>query len=73
MKYDVDKLDEVILALLYLNYDESGMAWKSFPWGSMDRLHEKGLISNPRSKNKSVYLTEEAFKKAETLLEKIFK
>jgi len=36
------KIDEAILALLYLNFhsDEDAVrAWKSFDWGAMDRLH----------------------------------
>ena len=34
-------------------------------------LHEKGLITNPASKAKSVGMTEEGFKKLESLFEKI--
>jgi len=33
----------------------------------MSRLHEKGLITNPVSKAKSVGMTEEGFKKSESL------
>jgi Mn-dependent DtxR family transcriptional regulator len=38
----------------------------------MNRLHEKGLISNPISKAKSVAMSEEGFKKAEKLFKKHF-
>ena len=38
----------------------------------MNCLHEKGLISNPVSKAKSVVMTEEGFKRAEDLFRKIF-
>jgi len=38
----------------------------------MNRLHEKGLISNPISKAKSVAMSEEGFKKAEELFKKHF-
>jgi hypothetical protein len=31
----------------------------------MNRLHEKGFISNPVGKTKSVVMTEEGYKKAE--------
>ena len=42
MKVSEVKIDEAILALLYLNFhcDEDAVrAWKSFDWGAMDRLH----------------------------------
>jgi hypothetical protein len=56
-----EKIDELTLALLYLVTDErTGRAWKSFDWDTMDRLHSKGLISNPQRKRKSVILSEEA-------------
>ena len=38
----------------------------------MERLHEKGYISNPRSKAKSVVMTEEGAKRAQELFEKHF-
>jgi len=53
MEFDKDKVDEMTLALLYLVicHREKGFgarAWKSFDWDTMDRLHEKGLISDPK-------------------------
>lgn len=55
MDYDKDKVDEYTLALLLLvSHDrEEGYgarAWKGFDWETMNRLHEKGYISNPVSK-----------------------
>ena len=38
----------------------------------MDALHEKGHISNPATKNKSVWLSEEGAKLSEELFEKLF-
>jgi hypothetical protein len=38
----------------------------------MNRLHEKGYISNPIGKAKSIALTEEAFLKAKELFERHF-
>jgi hypothetical protein len=35
------------LALLYLGLHDDHRAWKSFDWDALDRLHDKGLISNP--------------------------
>jgi hypothetical protein len=41
-------------------------------WESMDRLHEKGYISNPKGKAKSVVLTEEGEKPSQELFVKHF-
>ena len=38
----------------------------------MDSLHEKGYISDPATKNKSVWLSEKGAKLSEKLLEKLF-
>ena len=47
-----DKTDEAVLALLYLGIHEryptvGARAWKSFDWEALNRLHGKGLISDP--------------------------
>ena len=77
MDFDGDKIDEMTLALLYLvmhNRTEGygARAWKSFDWDSMNRLHEKGWISDPKCKAKSIVVTEEGFQKAESLFLKHF-
>lgn len=59
MDYDEEKLDEVVLALLYLtSFTEHGVtrAWKGHDWDVLNRLCEKGLISDPKNKSKSVVL-----------------
>ena len=66
MNIDKDKIDEYTLALLYLVVHErheglGARAWKGFDWDTLSRLHEKGYISNPAGKTKSVGLTEEDF------------
>jgi hypothetical protein len=38
----------------------------------LDRLHEAGLISDPRGKAKSVIFTEEGLERAERLLVELF-
>ena len=40
--------------------------------GSQLRLHEKGYISDPRGKAKSIVFTEEGLRQAQRLLEEIF-
>jgi hypothetical protein len=75
MGYDKDKVDDVTLALLYLvMWQDHGQAraWKGFDWETMDRLHKKGWLDNPKGKTKSVGLTEEGAKKAEELFLKHF-
>ncbi|MBL7212315.1 MAG: hypothetical protein ISS61_08055 [Desulfobacteraceae bacterium] len=47
-------------------------AWKGMDWDVMNRLHEKGYIGNPKSKAKSVPLTEEGARISEALFKKHF-
>jgi Domain of unknown function (DUF6429) len=73
--YNWDKVDEVVLALLSLNFWTDGdiiRAWKGFDWEALDRLHQKGYISDPRSKAKSVVMTEKGERRALELFEKLF-
>ncbi len=77
MDYDEDKVDELTLALLYLVTHEreegyGARAWKGFDWETMNRLYDKGYISNPIGKTKSVVMTENGFLKAKELFEKHF-
>ena len=75
MEINEEKIDEGIMALLYLNFhgDHGAVrAWKSFDWDAMDRLHNRGFISDPKSKAKSVIVTEEGQKVAQELFEKYF-
>ena len=73
MEYDKDKVDEMVLALLYLTtHDKGTRAWKGMDWDAMDRLHDKGYIGNPKSKAKSVTLTEEGEKLSEEFFKKHF-
>jgi len=67
--YDETKIDEVILALMYLGRHDGNRTWKSFDWGSLNRLHQKGYIFDPVNKAKSVSLTSEG----EELSKKLFK
>lgn len=73
---DTDRIDEAVLALLYLGLhdaDEYGArAWKGFDWGAMDRLHQKGVIGDPRSKAKSVALDAAGIAAAERAFKKLF-
>jgi|SRR6516225_10547805 hypothetical protein len=59
MDISTDAVDEVVLALLYLNLCGENRAWKSLDWDALNRLHEKGFIGDPVSRAKSVWLTDE--------------
>ena len=72
MALDNDKIDEAVLALLLLGMHDGTRAWKGFDWDAMNRLHDKGFISDPRGKAKSVVFTEEGLVEAQQLLEKLF-
>ena len=75
MRYDKDKVDEMVLALMWLVMHSDGdavRAWKGFDWDTLDRLHEKGLISDPKSKAKSVALSNQAVELSEALFKKHF-
>ena len=72
-----DRIDEAVLALLYLGIVErhpmgGARTWKSFDWSAMERLHGKGLISDPVSKARSVVLTETGLRRAEAAFHRLF-
>ena len=72
MELDERKIEDAVLALLYLNLNKDHRAWKSLDWGAMNGLYERGLILNPVSKAKSVVLTEEGEAEAARLAIKLF-
>jgi len=72
MELDTNKIDDAVLALLYLGLHDGARAWKGFDWDAMNRLHEQGYITDPRGKAKSVVFTKEGLERAERLLEKLF-
>jgi hypothetical protein len=80
MEIDREKIDEIVLALLFRNSwtEKCGKingfrAWNSLDWDALDRLHEKELISNPKGKAKSVVLTDEGYELARELFGKHFR
>ena len=76
MDYDIEKIDETVLALLSLTLHDVGpygaRAWKGHDWDVLDRLHARGWISDPKSKAKSVVLSPEAVKESERLFDQLF-
>jgi hypothetical protein len=79
MEPNLDRIDDVVLALLHLTSFTEGKgefaytrAWKGHDWDALRRLHEKGLIGDPIGKAKSVVLTKEGNEQARRLFEKLF-
>jgi len=75
MDIDQEKVEQTVLALLYLtsSKDKFGLrTWKGYDWQVMNFLHEKGYISNPVNKAKSVAFTEEGARLSKELFEKLF-
>ena len=79
MKPNLDKIDDAVLALLFLTSFTEGRhefavtrAWKGHDWDALDRLHQKGLIADPKNKNKSVVFTHAGQKRAEELFGRLF-
>jgi len=72
---DQEKLAEAALAILSLSrmVEPYGVtAWKGIDWDVMNMLHDKGWISNPIGKQKSVGITEEGINLADQFLDKYF-
>jgi len=79
MKPNLDKIDDAVLAPLQLTSFTEGKgelaftrAWKGQDWDVLDRLHQKGLISDPKNENKSVVFTKEGCQRSEELFRRLF-
>ncbi len=75
MDIDQEKVEQAVLALLHLTsfQDRLGVrTWKGQDWQVMNSLHEKGYISNPATKAKSVAFTEVVARLSKELFEKLF-
>jgi hypothetical protein len=75
MEIDWNKVDEMVLALLALTSFQDGYqtrAWKNINWDIMDRLFQQGYISDPKSKAKSITLSEQGMAQGKALYEDFF-
>lgn len=72
VEIDTDRIDDAVLAVLYLGLHDADRAWKSFDWDAMDRLHQKGMISKPTGKAKSVVFTDDGLWRSEQLFNHLF-
>ncbi len=76
MDYDEEKIDNAVLALLYLTiWDDRTItrAWKGHDWSALDRLYQKGYIGDPKGKARSVVVTKEGRARAEELFRLLFR
>ena len=72
MEIDRDKIDEAVLALMWLTLHDERRAWKGFDWDALERLHARGLIADPVNKAMSVILTDEGLRQSEELFRALF-
>ena len=72
MDFDTHKIDATVLALLHLTLHDKNRAWKSFDFDVMNRLFDKGFITNPVNQAKSVVLTKEGLRESKRLFEELF-
>jgi Domain of unknown function (DUF6429) len=75
MRYDETKIDEAVLAVLYLTaWEEHSLtrAWKGIDWDVSNRLYQRGLIDDPKNQNKSVVFSDEGLALARASAERLF-
>lgn len=75
MEYDQDKVDDMLLALLYLtsSTDQYGTrTWKGLNTEILNRLYEKGFLSDPNEKSPTMTLSEEGARRSKELFAKYF-
>lgn len=75
MEYDKDKVDDMVLALLYLtsSRDQYGTrSWKGIDVTVLDRLHQKGYVSDPRLKTPTLTLSDEGARRSRELFTEFF-
>jgi len=72
MDLDPERVEQAVLALLGAFEFERGRAWKGYDFNVMKRLFEKGYITDPFGKARSVYLTESGLPLAHELAQQLF-
>lgn len=75
MDYDREKVDEMVLALLFLTSSpvgEGARAWKGLPLDVMNNLVQKGYISEINSKTPILDLSPEGAQLSKELFYKYF-
>ena len=70
MPFNEEGARDLVLALMHLTLHDECRAWKSYDWDVMNALCERGFISNPRSRAKSVSLTAEGLARSREMYAK---
>ncbi len=71
MDLDTEKIDDAVLALLLLGAT-GDRAWKGLDVEAMTRLHERGFISDPLARSRSIVFTLDGLTRARRLLGELF-
>ncbi len=69
---DWECVDEAALAIMLLGLHEGWRTWKGFDWEVLNRLHDKGFITDPKTNAKSVIFTEKGLEESQRLFERLF-
>ena len=69
---DWERVDEAALAIMLLGLHDGWRTWKGLDWEVLNRLHDKGLITDPKTKAKSVIFTESGLEESQRLFERLF-
>lgn len=72
MAIDTDRIDDAILALLYLGLHDQNRAGNGFDREALGRLHAKGMIADPAVSPESVILEPEGLRRSKELFESMF-
>ena len=72
MATDTNKIDDAVLALLYLTLHDQSHASTSFAPEVLRRLHESGMIEDPAGSSDSVELTADGLQRSKTLFNSMF-
>lgn len=69
MTFDRYRAGDLTLALMYITLHDEFRVWKGYSWDVLDHLFQQGLITDPRSKAKSIILTEEGLARSHALFQ----
>ena len=75
MEYDREKVDEVVLALLFLTsspIEDGARAWKGLPLEVLNNLVQKGYVNEINSKTPILSLSAEGARLSKDLFYKYF-
>lgn len=72
MEIETDRIDDAVLALLYLALHDTLRSRKGFDVDALGRLHDKGMIEDPAASPDSVVFTTDGLARSRALFESMF-